>query len=371
MFAKGSTIIQWMEQLAPKSLAVPDDRIGLQLGSLNKEVAKVLVALDVNEEVVEEAIAQQANLIIAHHAIIFRPLKHLQTDTPAGRLYEKLIKHDISVYISHTNYDVAVGGMNDLMAERLQLTNVRVLETLQQEQLHKLVVFVPQTHADEVRAAILDAGAGHIGNYSHCSFNSEGFGTFKPGDGTNPHIGQAGKLENVPEVRIETIIPKSVRSRVLQAMFKAHPYEEVAYDLYPVDIQGAEYGLGRVGKLTEAVTLRQLSEQVKSSFEVSNVRVVGNLDRSVRKIAVLGGSGARYIHHALFHGADVLVTGDVDYHTAHDALAAGLAIIDPGHNAEKMMKQDVAGRLQQVASDKGVSTQFVVSSANTEPFQFL
>ncbi|WCF10023.1 Nif3-like dinuclear metal center hexameric protein [Paenibacillus thiaminolyticus] len=371
MYAHAQTVIQWMEQLAPKSMAVPDDRIGLQLGTLNKKVSRVLVALDVTEEVVDEAIRLEAELIIAHHAIIYRPLPHLQTDTPAGKLMEKLIKHDIAVYISHTNYDVAPGGMNDLMAERLQLTGVEVLEKLHHEPLQKLVVFVPVSHADSVRMAILDAGAGHIGAYSHCSFSQPGTGTFQPQEGTNPFIGESGKLESVEEVRIETILPKSRRSRVLQAMFKAHPYEEAAYDLYPVDLEGTAYGLGRVGKLPGPMTLEAFAEQVKKAFGVPHVRVVGSPEREVKKIAVLGGSGSRYVRHALFHGADVLVTGDIDYHTAHDAQAAGLAIIDPGHNAEKMMKEDVASRLQQAADKQGVKTVFHASSVNTEPFQFM
>ncbi|UHA74155.1 Nif3-like dinuclear metal center hexameric protein [Paenibacillus sp. 481] len=371
MFAKGQTIIQWMEQLAPKSLAVPDDKIGLQLGTLNKQVEKVLVALDVTDEVVEEAIRLGAQLIIAHHAIIFRPLAHLQTDTVAGRLYEKLIKHDIAVYITHTNYDIAEGGMNDLMAACLDLTETKALETLQTEPLQKLVVFVPETHADHVRAAVLNAGAGHIGNYSHCSFNLNGTGTFMPQAGSQPFIGAAGKLEHVEEVRIETIVPKSVKSRVLQAMFKAHPYEEVAYDLYPLDMPGKAFGLGRIGKLDSGISLQQLVDKVKQRFEVPHVRVVGDLSRQVLKVAVLGGSGARYVRHALFQGADVLVTGDIDYHTAHDALAAGLAIIDAGHNAEKMMKQDVASRLQSLNDKHGTGTTFHASELSTEPFQFV
>ncbi|MDF2726366.1 MAG: hypothetical protein K0Q59_6044, partial [Paenibacillus sp.] len=210
MFAKGQTVIQLIERLAPKHLAVPDDKIGLQLGTLRKDIQTVLVTLDVTEEVVEEAIRLQAELIIAHHAIIYRPLAHLQTDTPAGRLYEKLIKHDIAVYIAHTNLDVAEGGINDMMAQALQLEVSGHLEDVHTEKLKKLVVFVPQTHQEQVRTALFNAGAGWIGNYSHCSFNIPGTGTFKPQEGTDPYIGQAGKLEQVNEVRIETIVPESV-----------------------------------------------------------------------------------------------------------------------------------------------------------------
>ncbi len=177
--------------------------------------------------------------------------------------------------------------------------------------------------------ALFQAGAGWIGNYSDCSFNIAGTGTFKPMEGTDPFIGKQGKLEKVPEIRIEIVVPESMERKAVQAMLKAHPYEEVAYDLYPMDLKGRNFGLGRVGKLPEAVELRTLAGDVKRAFEVSHVRVVGNLNRSVRKIAVLGGSGRDYVRHALFAGADVLVTGDIDFHTAQDALAAGLSIIDP------------------------------------------
>lgn len=371
MLAKGATVIQWMEQLAPKSLAVPDDRIGLQLGTLRKELEHVLVALDVTEAVVDEAIRIGAKLIIAHHAIIFRPLKDLQTDTPAGRLYERLIKHDIAVYISHTNYDVAEGGMNDLMAQVLQLQDVKVLEKLHDDRLQKLVVFVPKSHIEQVRTAILDVGAGWIGDYSHCSFNIEGTGTFKPLEGTNPFIGSTGKMEEVEEVRLETVVPQSMKSRIVRAMLKAHPYEEVAYDLYPLSMEGRSYGLGRVGKLEQDMSLKELAELVKLRFDVPSLRVVGPMDQTVKKVAVLGGSGARYVKHAMFHGADVLVTGDIDYHTAHDALAAGVSLIDPGHNAEKMMKADVAARLQEIAEKQGSSTKFHESGISTEVFHFM
>lgn len=370
MLAKGQTVIQIMEQLAPKHYAVPDDKIGLQLGTLQKEISKVLVSLDVTEEVVDEAISCGANLIIAHHAIIYRPLKQLQTDTPAGRLYERLIKHDIAVYIAHTNLDVADGGINDMMAQALGLTGLSHLEDVHTERLKKLVVFVPQMHIEPVQQAVFAAGAGWIGKYSHCGFNIDGTGTFLPQKDANPYIGKAGKLERVSEVRFETIVPESSEKKVVQALLKAHPYEEVAYDLYPMDLKGRTFGLGRVGKLAEPVTLKELADLVKQAFDVPYARVVGDLDRQVRKVAVLGGSGAHYVRHALFAGADVLVTGDMDYHTAQDAAAAGLAIIDPGHNAEKIMKIGVTEYLNAQLRTKW-DTEAVASAVNTEVFRFV
>jgi dinuclear metal center YbgI/SA1388 family protein len=360
-----------MERLAPKHYAVPDDKIGLQLGTVQKEIRKVLVALDVTEEVVDEAVHEQVDLIIAHHAIIYRPLAHIQTDTPMGRLYEKLIKHDIAVYIAHTNLDVADGGINDMMAEALGLTGLTHLEDVHTEKLKKLVVFVPEDHHEKVLHALFSAGAGWIGQYSHCSFNIEGTGTFLPQEGSDPFIGKPGKLEKVKEIRIETVVPASIERKAIQAMLKAHPYEEVAYDLYPLDLNGRTFGLGRVGKLSEALTLRELTNKVKQVFEVPTVRVVGDVERQVKKVAVLGGSGSRYVRHALFAGADVLITGDIDYHTAHDALAAGLAIIDPGHNVEKIMKRKVADYLRKTLSEHKYATEVIASRIDTEPFQFL
>lgn len=371
MFAKGQTVVQYMEQLAPKHVAMEGDKIGLQLGSLQKEIRGVLVALDVNEEVVDEAIALEADLIVAHHAIIYRPLAHLQSDTPMGKVYEKLIKNDIAVYIAHTNLDVTDGGMNDWMAEALGIESAGSLEDVHTDNLYKLVVFVPKDHHEPVLQAMLNAGAGHIGNYSHCSFNLEGFGTFKPGEGTAPYIGSQGKLERVEEVRIETVVPQSLRGRVIQAMLKQHPYEEVAYDLYPMDLKGRTFGLGRVGKLTEPVTLRDFVQRVKERLDVPMVRVVGDLDRPIRKAAVLGGSGGRYWKNAQFRGADVLVTGDVDYHTAQDAWMAGVAIVDPGHNAEKIMKPRVAAWLTEKLSEDKYATRVHASQVNTEPFRFM
>jgi dinuclear metal center YbgI/SA1388 family protein len=358
-----------MERLAPKHYAEPDDKIGLQVGSVRKEVRTVLVALDVTPEVVAEAAELGAELIIAHHAVIYRPLAHLQTDTPAGALAAELLRRDMAVYVAHTNLDSAEGGMNDWMAEALGLSNLQVLREAHTDKLYKLVVFVPKGHENKVRDAMFSAGAGWIGNYSHCSFNVEGTGTFLPREGSDPFIGRTGKLETAEEVRIETVVPQSVRGKVVAAMLKAHPYEEVAYDLYAIDLKGRSFGLGRVGELPAAEPLDAFAERVKRALDVPFVRVVGPADKPIRKVAVLGGSGSRFIGNARFAGADVLVTGDIDYHTAHDAAAAGLALVDPGHNAEKIMKRKVADWLQRRAEEEGYATVVRASQVNTEPFR--
>ncbi|MNJ52195.1 putative GTP cyclohydrolase 1 type 2 [compost metagenome] len=260
--------------------------------------------------------------------------------------------------------------MNDWMAEALGIEGTSPLEDIHTDKLYKLVVFVPKDHHQKVLDAVLNAGAGCIGNYSHCSFNINGYGTFLPLEGAEPYLGQQGKLERAEEVRIETIVPDSIRNRVIQAMLRSHPYEEVAYDLYPMDLKGRTLGLGRVGRLAEPVTLEAFADRVKEKLDVPALRVIGDLQRPINKAAVIGGSGGRYWKHAKFRGADVLVTGDIDYHTAQDALMAGIALIDPGHNAEKIMKPKVAAWLTEKLAENKYHTKVHASSVNTEPFAF-
>ncbi|WP_416149336.1 Nif3-like dinuclear metal center hexameric protein [Salipaludibacillus sp. HK11] len=369
--ANGQTIIQAFEQFSPKSYALEGDKIGLQIGTLNKPVSKVMVALDVLEPVVDEAIEKGVNLIIAHHPIIFKPIKALRTDQTYGRTIEKLIKHDITVYAAHTNLDVTPGGVNDMMADALELQDLEVLVETEKDTLKKLVVFVPENNAKEVREAIGASGAGHIGNYSHCSFTSYGMGAFKPGEGTDPFIGNQGEMEFVDEVKIESVFHASIEKQVIRAMEKAHPYEEVAYDLYDMSSSGASLGLGRIGYLKKEVTLDEFAEQVKKAFDVKGLRVVGNGERKVKKVAVLGGDGNKYTFTALHKGADVYVTGDLYYHVAHDAMMEGLMMIDPGHNVEKIMKVGVQKKIEAFIAEKKYNTDVIISDLHTDPFRFL
>jgi dinuclear metal center YbgI/SA1388 family protein len=366
----GHEVIQLFEQFSPKSFAMEGDKIGLQIGALNQPVKNVLVTLDVTEEVVEEAIAKNVQLIIAHHPPIFRPLKKIATDTPAGRMIARLIKHDIAVYAAHTNLDVAKGGVNDLLADALGLKYTQVLVPTYEDQLKKLVVFVPEENAEQLREALGNAGAGAIGHYSHCSFSAPGQGRFLPGEKTNPHIGEQGKLEAVSEVRVETIFPQSIEKKVIQAMIKAHPYEEVAYDIYRLENSGEQLGLGRIGKVEET-TLSDYAKFVKGALGVNKVRVVGDLNAKVKKVAVLGGDGNKYFSQAKFRGADVFITGDIYYHTAHDALMDGLNMIDPGHNVEKIMKHGVAAVMERLSDEKGYDVKYIPSEIDTDPFAFI
>lgn len=370
MAVNGQEIIRLFESWSPKKLACMDnDPIGLAIGTLNKPVANVLVTLDVNDAVVEEAIANGCELIIAHHPPIFRKLANLRTDSPAGALYEKLIKHDIAVYAAHTNLDVAAGGVNDLLAEALQLQNCTVLEQTYSEKLQKLVVFEQTSNAEALRTALMNAGAGAIGDYKGCSFTTYGEGRFMPQQGANPTKGQVGQYHIEEEARIEVVFPQSMKNRVLKAMLTTHSYEEPAYDLYTMDIDVNEMGLGRIGRLREPMTLADFVTHVKEALDVPAVRIVGDVNSTVSKVAVVGGDGNKYIYAAKRAGADVFVTGDMYFHTAQDAQAIGLQIVDPGHHVEKVMIPGVANKMRTLCQKLDVT--FIESTVHTEPFTFL
>ncbi|RUL57028.1 Nif3-like dinuclear metal center hexameric protein [Lysinibacillus antri] len=370
--ANGHEIIQLFESWSPKKIAcMENDPIGLAIGTLNKEVTKVLVTLDVNEEVADEAIEKGCQLIIAHHPPIFRKLSNLRTDTPAGKLYEKLIKNDIAVYAAHTNLDVAEGGVNDLLADALELVDREILEKTYHEYLMKLAVFVPDDYAKNVRLALAKAGAGHIGNYDSCSFSTNGQGRFRALEGADPFIGDIGEMETTDEEKIEVVFPQSIKNKVLKAMLNAHPYEEPAYDIYTLAVETNEMGLGRVGKLKQPMTLVEFAEHVKAALNVPCVRVVGDMNKKVSKVAVVGGDGNKYIHAAKRSGADVFVTGDMYFHVAQDAQSIGLNIVDPGHHVEKVMIKGVAEKMDQLCRNEKLSVQFMQSEIDTEPFRFI
>ncbi|MGE6629276.1 Nif3-like dinuclear metal center hexameric protein [Bacillus sp. NPDC077027] len=367
----GNEIIQLFEQFSPKAYAMEGDKIGLQIGTLNKKVTNVMVTLDVLENVVDEAIEKKVDLIIAHHPPIFRPLKQVATDQPSGRIIEKCIKHDIAVYVAHTNLDVADGGVNDLLAEALELQQTRVLVPTHDDQVKQLVVYAPEEYEESVRTALGNAGAGHIGKYSHCAFSNEGTGSFLPTEGATPFIGKTGSLEFVQEVRIETIFPASIEKQVIREMKKAHPYEEVAYSVHTTDLDPLQKGLGRIGELKQEMRLKDFAQFVKEKLDVNGARFVGDKEAKVKKVAVLGGDGNKYIHQAKRLGADVYVTGDLYFHVAHDAMMIGLNVVDPGHYAEKIMKEGVRAKLHALCTEKNYEVNLFVSQANTNPFEFI
>ncbi|BAC13896.1 hypothetical conserved protein [Oceanobacillus iheyensis HTE831] len=366
---KHADFFRAMDVWAPKHLAYDWDNVGLQIGSFNAITSKVLITLDVTESVVDEAIEKGMNLIIAHHSLLFQPLKQINMDTPKGRTVQKLIKNDITVYASHTNLDAANNGVNDMLATELKLTHTTPLVPVYNEKNYKVVIYVPESHIEKIRQAFAESGAGYIGNYSHCTFQSPGQGTFKPLEGTDPYIGEQDKITYVDEYKIETIVPESILSNVVKSILSAHPYEEPAYDIYPLENKTTNFGIGRIGNLTEPTTLDSFIKTVKTQFQLEGIRISGNKDKKIKRVAILGGSGEKYVSHAMRKKADVYITGDMTFHIAQDAAEMGLTVIDAGHYIEKVMKYYTKQKLAQTME---LDKDFIeVSEINTDPFQFV
>lgn len=326
-----------IETLYPLYLALPEDRIGLQLGNPAQLVNRILITLDINPAVVEEAIKTKSNLIIAHHPLIFTPLSVLTTKSPLGRILYNLIEHHIAVYIAHTNLDFASDGTTRYISNLLGLQQQKNLIPFTETKLKKLVVFIPTTHIDQVAQSIFDAGAGVIGNYSECSFRTQGTGTFRAGNKAKPFLGKIGKLESVEEVRFETIVPEVKLAKVISAMLASHPYEEVAYDIYPLDNPHPQSVLCISGKLIRPMKLAGFAKLVKQKLKLETIRIVGNQNRIIRTAAVIAGSGMSLLDSVVNSSVDVFLTGDIKYHQAREAELAGLALLDIDHYSSEII----------------------------------
>lgn len=364
---KCQTIAGMIEELASKKLAEHWDNVGLLVGDGSSKIKKILVCLDVTEWVIDEAIEKKVDMIVSHHPVIFSPIKRITADTVLGRKLLKLISNNIAVYCAHTNYDIAGGGLNDIFASHMGFKTFELIEPLQTEKLFKLIVYIPKGHEDKIFKALVDAGAGHIGNYSSCSFRTEGKGTFLPEQGTHPFIGEPGKLEEVEEVKLGTIVPQSILNKTVKALIKAHPYEEPAYDIMPIDNPGKSYGIGRLAVLENETTLSLYAQNVKEALKLEKVKFSGDPNKVIKKVALLNGTGNKFISAARFAGADVLVTGDMQYHEIVDAVEAGLTVIDAGHyGTEKLMIPAMASYLKEKCKAAGYDVEIMESEANKE-----
>jgi dinuclear metal center YbgI/SA1388 family protein len=322
-------IIAVFEELAPLAYQESYDNAGLITGNPQDEIKSVLLTLEVSEEVLEEAIANKINLIVSHHPVIFLPLKSITGKTPTERVILKAIRHNIALFCAHTNLDNVYSGVNLKLAGKLGIRNPRVLAPASGE-LRKLVTFVPVEHADKVRSALFNAGAGHIGNYDQCSFNLEGMGSFRGSDVTNPFVGEQGKLHFEKEVRIETIFPKAIQSSVISSLFAAHPYEEVAYDIYTLDNEYEKLGAGMLGEMDVSMEAPEFIRWVKKQLGSPFIRYSGKINRQIKTVACCGGSGSYLMQKAIAARADTFITGDIKYHQFMDA-ADSILLIDAGH----------------------------------------
>ncbi len=357
--------------LYPPSLAEEWDNPGVQAGDLRARVNKVLVCLDPSEHALRAAAEAGAEALLCHHPLLLKPLRNLTLETETGRILFAAIRNRIAVLAAHTNLDRAANGLNDWFATALGLESCRPLQD-GDASLVKVIVYVPSGYESPVARALFEAGAGHVGDYDNCSFRSEGIGTFRPAQGCTPFMGTVGEQSRVREVRLETVIPRDRLQRAVDRMVRAHPYEEVAYDLVPLANRRTDCGLGRIGRLEEPKTLQDFAGTVKEALRVPALRTVGDPRAMVAKVAVCGGSGAGLLREAARQGADVLVTGDIKYHEAREAAGLGLALVDAGHFAtERLMIGPLAETLTQAAAAQGLEIAFVTYEGEEDPFKMI
>ncbi len=358
-------IVAELEGFADPALKEDYDNVGLLVGSSDKEVNGVLITLDVTMEVLDEAIENELDLIVAHHPLIFRGLKNITDRTETGRIILKAIKHDIAIFAGHTNVDSVPEGVSGMMAKKLGLINTSVLSPAK-NRLLKLVTYVPANHADKVRDAIFKAGAGTIGNYDSCSYNVSGTGTFRAGENTNPYVGEKGELHFEPEVRIETVLPEFIKNRVVTAMLDAHPYEEVAYDIYQLENEWYGAGLGVIGELEQPVDEIVFLNKLKKVFDVSCIKHTELLDKPVKKIALCGGAGSEFLKDAMRADADIFVTADFKYHQFFDA-EKRILIADIGHFESEQFTKEL---FFEILTKKFSNFAIRLSEVNTNPIKY-
>lgn len=363
---KVKDIIREIELYAPLPLQESFDNAGVQVGDVNQRATGVLLCLDVTEEVVEEAIEAECNLIISHHPLAFKPFKSLTGATYIERCLMQACKHDLVIYAAHTNLDNAVGGVNYRMAEMIGLQNVRILSP-QKGALLKLATFVPESFAELVRTTLFNAGAGCIGNYDSCSYNLVGEGTFRATEGCHPYCGEVGELHTEREVRIEVALPAFRKTAVTRALLSVHPYEEPAFDFYPLSNAWSQAGSGVVGELPDSMDEYAFLQRVKELFHVECVKHSSLTGRQVREVALCGGSGAFLIPEAIAYGADVFITGEAKYNDFYDVEdRILLAVI--GHYESEVCTKEI---FYNIISEKFPTFAVHFSNVNSNPVKYL
>jgi dinuclear metal center YbgI/SA1388 family protein len=358
-------LIQRLEQWAPPAWQESYDNAGLIYGNPHAIINKALITLDITEAVVEEAVKNGANLIIAHHPVVFKAISKLNTQLETHRVLIQCIKHEIAIYAIHTNLDNVHNGVNYKIAQKLCLNNLRVLDP-KKGLLSKLLVYVPNTHLEQVRSAIFEAGAGKIGNYDECSFSVEGMGTFKAGDATQPFVGEKGKRHTEAESKLEVVLPSYLVSKVVSAMQKSHPYEEIAYDIVALQNTHPQAGSGLIGTLEHELTAEAFLAHLKQKMNVHYIRYT-HTSKMIKTVAVCGGAGSFLIKNAVQAGADAYVTADVKYHEFFDALPSML-LADIGHyESEIFTKELIHEHILKIFPTFAV----LLSQINTNPIKYI
>ncbi len=362
---KIADVITTLENLAPTALQEDYDNAGLITGNAFTDCKGVLCSLDVTEEIIEEAKARNCNLIVAHHPIIFKGLKKITGKNYVEKAIIAAIKNDIALYAIHTNLDNIIDGVNNKIAEKLDLINRKILLP-KQNLLMKLYTFVPVDYAEQVRAALFNAGAGNIGNYSECSFNAEGTGTFKAGKNTNPFVGEQGKRHEEHEIKMELIFPSYLKQQIITALIQSHPYEEVAYDIIMLSNEFQNTGSGLIGELEKEVSENEFLPILKKQFNLKVIKHTKLLNKPIKKIALCGGAGSFLINNALAANADVYITSDIKYHEFFDANNRML-IADIGHWESEQFTIDL---LYEVLQAKFLNFAVLKTGIQTNPVYY-
>jgi dinuclear metal center YbgI/SA1388 family protein len=359
-------ITSFLESIAPLSYQESYDNSGLIVGSKEATVKKVLLTLDCTEAVVDEAIREKCQLIIAHHPIVFSGLKKLNGKTYVERVVMKAIKNDIAIYAIHTNYDNVMNGVNAMICEKLDIVDYRILAP-KKDLLKKLYTFTPVADHERVRQALCDAGAGHIGHYSETTFSSAGMATFKGDEHSNPFIGKKGKLEQVDEIKLEVIFPAYLQNQVIKALLQAHPYEEVAYDLVSLDNELNNIGAGMIGKLKKPMDEATFLKKVKKQLKAGVIKHTPLLGKTVETVAVCGGAGRFLLNDAINSKADIYITSDVKYHEFFDA-DGQIVLADVGHYESEQFTPSL---LYRQLSEKFATFAFLLSKVDTNPVNYI
>ncbi|MBP1640064.1 MAG: hypothetical protein H6Q17_1647 [Bacteroidetes bacterium] len=355
-----------LEDFAPLTLQESYDNAGLQVGKRTDVIHGILLCIDVTEAVVEEAIRYNCNLIISHHPLIFKGLKKITGDDYVQRSVIKAIQNDINIYSSHTNMDSVAEGVNGRIAQKIGLTGCRILAPMA-KQLLKLVTFVPVAHADRLRETLFVAGAGHIGNYDACSYNNEGLGTFRAGEGCNPFVGKIDELHREPEIRIEVVVPVYLKFKVQEALIAAHPYEEPAFDWIPLANEWTQTGMGMIGQLAEPEEETEFLKRIKTIFRVGAIRHTSLRGQPIKTVAVCGGSGASLLNTAIRAKADIFVSADFKYHDFFGA-ENRIIVADIGHyESEQFTKEIFFEQIQKKLPTFAVR----FAECNTNPVNYL
>ena len=360
------SICSLIEEVAPLALQESYDNAGFLVGDSQMEVTSVLACIDITEEVIEEAIQKKCNLIISHHPLIFSGLKRLTGQNEVQRCLVKAIKNDIAIYAAHTNMDNVLQGVSAKMAEKIGLKNIRILQP-KQNALLKLVTFVPQLHSYRVRQAMFDAGAGQIGNYDACSYNSEGTGTFRANENAQPFVGNIDQLHSETETKIEVIVPNYLQDKVVNALIKLHPYEEPAFDLIPLKNSWSQVGAGIVGKLEVSEDELTFLNRIKLIFNVPTIKHTALFGKKIKRVALCGGSGSSFVHDAISAHADVYISGDFKYHEFFDAQNS-ILIADIGHFESEQFTKEI---FYEIITKKMPTFAVQISDSKTNPINYL